>query len=166
MFQYKDCLGDLEIRLACPAAEWMWSQGLHAYFFLKTVFPGIVIPMLKIRRSPDHLILNMGIPILVRWYLYIEMGHSTHFHIKTVFPGMVIPMLKIRRSGDPLIFNMGIPIPVRQHLYIETATAADWPYSAIASQILRTYTPYLTCELWQQHIYFTPIDDSHKWRHP
>ena len=33
-------------------------------------FPGMGIPMLKIRRSPDHLIFNMGIPILVRrWFL-------------------------------------------------------------------------------------------------
>ena len=34
-------------------------------------FPGIEIPMLKIRRSRDRLIFNMGIPILVR-HLYIE----------------------------------------------------------------------------------------------
>ena len=30
------------------------------------------IPMLKIRRSGDRLIFNIGIPILVRWHLYIE----------------------------------------------------------------------------------------------
>ena len=28
--------------------------------------------MLKIRWSRDHLIFNMGVPILVRWHLYIE----------------------------------------------------------------------------------------------
>ena len=39
----------------------------------KTVFPGIGIPMLKIRRSWDCLIFNMGIPILISWYLYVEM---------------------------------------------------------------------------------------------
>ena len=32
------------------------------------------IPVLKIRRSRDRLIFNMGIPILVRWHLYIEMA--------------------------------------------------------------------------------------------
>ena len=32
------------------------------------------IPMLKIRRPQDCLIFNMGIPILVRWHLYIEMA--------------------------------------------------------------------------------------------
>ena len=31
------------------------------------------ISMLKIRRSQDRLIFNMGIPILVKWYPYIEM---------------------------------------------------------------------------------------------
>ena len=35
------------------------------------------IPMLKIRRSQDRLIFNMGIPILVRRYLYIEMAPSS-----------------------------------------------------------------------------------------
>ena len=30
------------------------------------------IPMLKIRRSPDRLIFNMGIPILVRRHIYVE----------------------------------------------------------------------------------------------
>ena len=39
---------------------------------IKTVFPGMGIPMLKIRRLRDRLIFNMGIPILVRWHLYIE----------------------------------------------------------------------------------------------
>ena len=39
---------------------------------IKTIFPGLGIPMLKIRRSWDHLIFNMGIPILVRRHLYIE----------------------------------------------------------------------------------------------
>ena len=39
---------------------------------IKTIFPGIGIPMLKIRWSRDHLIFNMRIPILVRWHLYTE----------------------------------------------------------------------------------------------
>ena len=42
------------------------------YLNIKTVFPCIGIPMLKIRRSQDRLIFNMGIPILVRRHLYIE----------------------------------------------------------------------------------------------
>ena len=35
------------------------------------------IPMLKIRRSCDRLIFNMGIPILVRRHLYTETVHKT-----------------------------------------------------------------------------------------
>ena len=35
------------------------------------------IPMLKIRRSRDRLIFNMGIPILVRRHLYIETAPRT-----------------------------------------------------------------------------------------
>ena len=44
---------------------------------IKTVFPGMEIPMLKIRRSRDRLIFNMGIPILVRQHLYIEAAPGT-----------------------------------------------------------------------------------------
>ena len=39
---------------------------------IKTILLGMGIPMLKIRRSHDRLIFNMGIPILVKQYLYIE----------------------------------------------------------------------------------------------
>ena len=39
---------------------------------LWTVFPGYGIPILKIRRSRDRLIFNMGIPILIRRHLYIK----------------------------------------------------------------------------------------------
>ena len=39
---------------------------------IKTVFPGMRIPMLKTRRSRDRLIFNIGIPILARRHLYIE----------------------------------------------------------------------------------------------
>ena len=40
------------------------------------------IPMLKIRRSRDHLIFNMGIPILVRWHIYIEMPPSPRYQLE------------------------------------------------------------------------------------
>ena len=39
---------------------------------LRPSFSGMGIPVLKIRRSRDRLIFNMGIPILVRRHLYIE----------------------------------------------------------------------------------------------
>ena len=39
---------------------------------LRPSFPGIGVPMLKIRRSVRPLIFNMGIPLLVRRHLYIE----------------------------------------------------------------------------------------------
>ena len=45
---------------------------------IKTVFPGMGISMLKIRRSRDRLIFNMGISILVRRHLYIELCIESH----------------------------------------------------------------------------------------
>ena len=50
---------------------------------IKTVFPMYGIPMLKIRRSRDRLIFNMGNPILVRRHLYIETAaFSRHVEAK------------------------------------------------------------------------------------
>ena len=43
---------------------------------INTVFPRYWIPMLKIRRSRDRLIINISIPILVRRHLYIETAPS------------------------------------------------------------------------------------------
>ena len=50
-----------------------WA-GDHAGSRQRPSFPGMGIPMLKMRRSRDGLIFNMGIPILVR----------RHIHMKTV----------------------------------------------------------------------------------
>ena len=47
----------------------------------KTIFPGMGIPLLKIRQSRDHLILNMGIPILVRQHLNINTAPRPWFNI-------------------------------------------------------------------------------------
>ena len=38
--------------------------------------------MLKIRRSHDRLIFNMGMPIPGKDGLYIEMGHPSEMHLK------------------------------------------------------------------------------------
>ena len=52
---------------------------------IKTVFPGMGIPMLKIRRSQDRLIFNMGIPILLWRHLYIEMAPSWYLPVMSHF---------------------------------------------------------------------------------
>ena len=51
------------------ACHW-WRSGPRLN--IKTDFPDMGILMLKIRRSWDRIIFNMGIPILVRQHLYIE----------------------------------------------------------------------------------------------
>ena len=53
-------------------------EGPGPCLIINTVFPGMGIPMLKIRRSRDRLIFNMGIPILVRRHLYIETAPWTN----------------------------------------------------------------------------------------
>ena len=48
-----------------------WSPpGPH--FNIKIVFPGMWVSIIKIRPLWDHLIFIMGIPVLVRQHLYIE----------------------------------------------------------------------------------------------
>ena len=52
------------------------------------IFPGMVIPIIKIRRSSHHLIFMMGIPILVKQHLYIETASralTSWTHHLTVF---------------------------------------------------------------------------------
>ena len=50
----------------------MVSHNQGPVSILRPSFPGMRIPMLKIRRSRDCLIFNMGIPILVRRHFDIE----------------------------------------------------------------------------------------------
>ena len=61
------------------------SHGVSAWpgsrLNIKTVFPGMGIPMLKITRSRDRPIFNMGIPLLVRRHLYIETVPRSRNHI-------------------------------------------------------------------------------------
>ena len=43
-------------------------------FNIKDIFPGVGIPIMKIRQSYDSIIFIMGIPILVRLHLYLDMA--------------------------------------------------------------------------------------------
>ena len=58
---------------------------------IKTIFPGMGILVLKIRRSWDPLIFNMGIPIMVRQYLYIETAPRLPLYNSL----LLIPMVEI-----------------------------------------------------------------------
>ena len=49
-----------------------WNGPQDPVSILRPSFPGMGIPMLKIRRLWDRLNFNMGIPLQVRWHLYIE----------------------------------------------------------------------------------------------
>ena len=55
---------------------------------IEAIFPGMGIPMLKIRQSWDHLIFHMGIPTLA---LYVEMApleaDSASYHFNSLKPG-------------------------------------------------------------------------------
>ena len=52
---------------------YLWTR-----FDIMTTFPGMGIPMFKIRQSWNCLIFNMGIPILVRQHLYTETAPWCH----------------------------------------------------------------------------------------
>ena len=60
----------------------MYTQSTGPCLNIKTIFPrnGDSHVNLKIRWSWDHLIFNMGIPILVRRHLYIEMPPAPLYH--------------------------------------------------------------------------------------
>ena len=90
----------------------------------KTVFPGIRIPMLKIRRPRDRLIFNMGIPKLARRHLYIETHHR----------------LRICRSFDVILTVYKVPCqrvwcrrprtklaPVHRRISCRLSWQGSWP---------------------------------------
>ena len=93
--------------------QWRWPLstlyhwGPGPCLNIKTGFPGMGIPMLKIRWSLDRLIFNMGIPILVRQHLYFEMAPWFNLSIRGFFPYIGIPKIKIRWSKHYPIFIMG-----------------------------------------------------------
>ena len=68
---------------------------------IKTSFPGMGIPMLKIKRSQDRLIFNIEIPILARQHLYIW-DAPLGIIIKPIMHDHVANLLQIRHSFQPL----------------------------------------------------------------
>ena len=76
------------------------------------------IPMLKIRRSRDRLIFNMGIPILVRQHLYIETpprslcvscGNDSNHNATVCYKWYVSPNMVVwyPDEANPLITDLG-----------------------------------------------------------
>ena len=58
-------------------------------------------PMLKERRLVRRLSVNMGLPILVRWYLYIETGPRAHEYGSHWFSSSFCSPVKKRRNEKP-----------------------------------------------------------------
>ena len=70
--QFLDCWLLWFVYLDAPGPVSIWRPS----------FPGMWSPMLKIRRSRDRLIFNMGIPIQIRRYLNIEAAPWLfHWHV-------------------------------------------------------------------------------------
>ena len=78
VLSHDDLLYLNELDVCCDWILWrcvfpcLWFQSSGPRLNIKTVFPGMGIPMLKIRLSRECLIFNMGIPMLVKRHLYIE----------------------------------------------------------------------------------------------
>ena len=77
--------------------ELLTKPGPH--FIIKMVFPGMGISIvLKIILLWDHPVFILGIHILVRQYLYIDMGPGCHFNIK-----MMSYLYRKSYCGDKMI---------------------------------------------------------------
>ena len=74
LFIFFCVLWDREVILNGKKTRCLHLVRLGPHLNKKTVFPGMGIPMLKIRWLRDRLIFNMGILISVRRRLYIEMA--------------------------------------------------------------------------------------------
>ena len=67
-------LSDMASNIQTFSNAFFMTENLGPVSIWRSSFPDMGIPMLKIRQSWDHLIFNKGIPLLVRWHLYIEMA--------------------------------------------------------------------------------------------
>ena len=111
----------------------MWKvPGSHLN--IKTVFPGMGIPMLKIRRSWYRLIFNMGIPILVRRHLDIEMppGHQEPPYYWHVCDYDVIRVILPVKPLNKLCWGTGKPTG----LYLKSPK----PQDVVASEVWMLHT--------------------------
>ena len=132
---------------------------LGAVSVWRVSFPGMGIPMLKIRRSWDRLIFNMRIPILVRRHLYIE----------TAWMHAILDISILRQpEGMPFLTSLywdSLKACHSWHLYIETA----WRHAILDISILRQPEgmPFSTSLYWNslkachsRHLYIETA-----WRH-
>ena len=86
---------------------WSWTVVIRpgVGFNIKTVFLGIMIPVMKIRRLWDCLIFIMGIHILVRQLLYIETIPLYRIQYKGCFTSIIgNPNVEIIRIHYTLIW--------------------------------------------------------------
>ena len=113
-----------------------FPQSSGPCFNLKTIFPGMVIIMLKIRRSPDRLIFDMGIPILVRQHLYIETAPQGDIiwaprHLNWPAPGLFVQkLIQDNPSSASLVFcagNLSVTsgFPAQMVSYVESIPYHD-----------------------------------------
>ena len=96
------------------------SKNLGPVSILRLSFSGTGIPMLKIRRSRDRLIFNMGISILVRRHIYIETDPSSLDTISVINANDLMTYGVISHSFD-LIILYYVKGYIQQKPYIFTS---------------------------------------------
>ena len=110
--------------LTVLCSVWYGSAGanLGAVSIQRCRLTSIGIPMLKIRRSHDRLIFNMGIPILGKDGLYIETGSC-------FFMGQLLPnvgMLATAVGGERCLWGAGI-LGSKPCTTLRSKIARNWP---------------------------------------
>ena len=94
---------------------WTLMPGTRDLFqYIKTVFAGVGIPILKIRRSWDRFTFIIETPISVRLYLYID---------------RISRLSSVQKHSYIKVFIMGIPVLVRPHLYTEAVPVPCWVFA-------------------------------------
>ena len=110
------------------------TEGSEPGSSLKTVFPGMDISIIKIRRSWDHLIFVMGISILVKRHIYIETGPWRATRILFHWPMycMVHRIFRCSTKKSEYDWNCGFSVQNLPHTwdiyakYSKTCTEYHW----------------------------------------
>ena len=115
----QDCSISSALALNSQNDPWiaLYFSGLAPCLNIKNVFsPGMGIPMLKIKRAGDCLI-NMGIPILVRRYLYIDTAPRWHHYGMVIMQSCTKPSYVNIGSGNVPSGNKTLPEPMWTNSY-------------------------------------------------
>ena len=163
-FSHQDCRKSFYITVICRQANkaTVYVQDPRACFNIKTIIPGIRIPITKISQSQNRLIFVMAIHLLARWHLYIERGPCL----------LWINPCQLTKNFKPGFWLAGSCQPIRSHVrksLLSTMAAIIENFISPSNQFLFVSSTYMSMgavlvsqnsAFWVSHRHFALFIDT------